>query len=154
MARWSNWSGTVNYDQLEHTYHPETMDELRAAVRDAIQRKWRVRVVGQGHSWSNLVVPSHSRGAQRPSVLKQAKHLLGGTQESGAEPDLRRCSARAGQPHARAGSDRDHRYHSCRAPEARARGRCVRQFRDPFLSWASRQYVVRLQPTADTQSTD
>ena len=63
MARWSNWSGTVNYDQLEHTYHPETMDELRAAVRDAIQRKWRVRVVGQGHSWSNLGVPSHSRGA-------------------------------------------------------------------------------------------
>src|SRR5262245_22535138 len=63
MAEWSNWAETVKYDRLEQKYKPETLEELKACVKDAVRQNWRLRAVGPGHSWSNLGVPSYARGA-------------------------------------------------------------------------------------------
>ena len=63
MAEWKNWAETVEYDDLEKTFHPELIEELKNNVKEAVRQNWRVRAVGSGHSWSNLGVPSHARGA-------------------------------------------------------------------------------------------
>ena len=63
MAEWSNWAETVKYDRLEQKYKPETLEELKACVKEAARQNWRLRAVGPGHSWSNLGVPSYARGA-------------------------------------------------------------------------------------------
>ena len=63
MAEWSNWAETVEYDHLERKYKPETLEELKASVKEAARNNWRLRAVGPGHSWSNLGVPSYARGA-------------------------------------------------------------------------------------------
>ena len=63
MAEWSNWAETVEYEHLERKYKPETLEELKACVKEAVRNNWRLRAVGPGHSWSNLGVPSYARGA-------------------------------------------------------------------------------------------
>src|SRR5215831_16143322 len=63
MAEWKNWAETVNYEHLERTFQPDNLEELKANVKEAVRQNWRLRVVGTGHSWSNLGVPSYARGA-------------------------------------------------------------------------------------------
>jgi FAD/FMN-containing dehydrogenase len=62
MAEWKNWSGTVEHKNLERKYRPENEQEFLASVLDAYTNKWKLRVVGSGHSWSNLGAPAN-RGA-------------------------------------------------------------------------------------------
>jgi len=63
MAEWKNWAETVKYENLERTFHPENLEELKASVKEAVRQNWRLRVVGSGHAWSNLGAPSYARGA-------------------------------------------------------------------------------------------
>ena len=63
MATWNNWAETVTYDDLEEEYEPSTREELIQCIKEAVNKGWKLRSVGQGHAWSNLGVPSRCRGA-------------------------------------------------------------------------------------------
>ena len=63
MADWDNWADTVVYKQLEKEYEPKNRDELARCIKEAVSNGWKLRAVGQGHAWSNLGVPSRTRGA-------------------------------------------------------------------------------------------
>ena len=63
MAEWKNWAETVQYTQLEKKFAPENLEELRACVLEARKNSWKLRVVGDGHSWSNLGLPGEAGGA-------------------------------------------------------------------------------------------
>ncbi len=80
MARWKNWAKTVDYKDLEKVYQPESLPELQANVSEAAGREWKLRVVGSGHAWSNLGVPSRCGGA----VIKTDKlqGILGTTSDT------------------------------------------------------------------------
>jgi L-gulono-1,4-lactone dehydrogenase len=62
MADWNNWAETVVYKQLEREYEPKNKAELSKFVKEAADKGWQLRAVGQGHAWSNLGVPRR-RGA-------------------------------------------------------------------------------------------
>lgn len=51
---WRNWSGRVQCAP-ERIAQPASLDELQAVVRDAAQAGRTVRVVGSGHSFTDLV---------------------------------------------------------------------------------------------------
>ena len=55
---WRNWSDTVRHRNLEALYRPRTLEALKSNVAEAAGRGWKLRVVGAGHSWSNLGLPS------------------------------------------------------------------------------------------------
>lgn len=63
MAKWENWAKTVKHTGLEKVYEPKNLNELKAAVKDAAAKGWKLRAVGSGHAWSNLGVPSRCGGA-------------------------------------------------------------------------------------------
>src|SRR5262245_20935027 len=63
MAEWKNWAETVQYKKLEKKYTPENLEELRDCVLEARKNGWKLRVVGAGHSWSNLGLPGDAGGA-------------------------------------------------------------------------------------------
>lgn len=60
--QWRNWANSVRHENLEAIYRPTTLPELKANVKEASERGWKLRAVGSGHSWSNLGLPP-SRGA-------------------------------------------------------------------------------------------
>lgn len=51
---WRNWSGRVECAP-EHYVEPASLEDIAAAVRDAAQAGRTVRVVGSGHSFTDLV---------------------------------------------------------------------------------------------------
>jgi L-gulonolactone oxidase len=63
MSKWQNWARTVKHTGLEKVYEPKNLAELKAAVKEAADNKWKLRTVGSGHAWSNLGVPSRCGGA-------------------------------------------------------------------------------------------
>ncbi|MGH9319240.1 MAG: FAD-binding protein [Vicinamibacteria bacterium] len=59
MAKgWQNWSNSVRHPDLEALYRPRDLQELKANVKEAAANGWKLRVVGSGHSWSNLGLPA------------------------------------------------------------------------------------------------
>src|SRR3954471_4080961 len=80
MADWHNWAETIKYDNLEKKFTPHSVQNLQESVKEAVQKRWKLRVVGPGHAWSNLGVPSHIRGAiinmtDMPEIFKFVKDL-------------------------------------------------------------------------------
>lgn len=80
MADWNNWANTVNYEQLEKEYEPDSLQELKQAIIEAKNNGWKIRAVGSGHAWSNLGVPRHGgavinmKNLNKPiNINKQAK---------------------------------------------------------------------------------
>lgn len=63
MSKWQNWARTVKHTGLEKVYEPKNLSELKAAVKEAANKGWKLRAVGSGHAWSNLGVPSRCGGA-------------------------------------------------------------------------------------------
>jgi hypothetical protein len=53
-ATWRNWGQTQSATPAE-IFHPESVDDLKAIVKRARNEGKRVRVCGDGHSWSALV---------------------------------------------------------------------------------------------------
>jgi len=48
---WTNWAHSTSCTPTR-SYRPSTVDELQAAVRDAVSRGLRIRAVGEGHTWA------------------------------------------------------------------------------------------------------
>ena len=63
MAKWENWAKTVKHSGLEKVYEPKNLNEVKAAVKEAANKGWKLRAAGSGHAWSNLGVPSRCGGA-------------------------------------------------------------------------------------------
>ena len=53
-ATWSNWGKTQSIKPAE-IFHPRSLDDLKAIVKRARTEGRKVRVCGDGHSWSALV---------------------------------------------------------------------------------------------------
>ena len=50
----SNWSGTITFNP-DAVAAPRTVDELRALVRAAHEKRLQVRPRGTGHSWNDAI---------------------------------------------------------------------------------------------------
>ena len=53
-ATWHNW-GQNQSARPAQIFHPESLGDLRAIVKRALNEGKKVRVCGDGHSWSGLV---------------------------------------------------------------------------------------------------
>jgi hypothetical protein len=53
-ATWTNWGRTQSIKPAE-IFHPQSVDDLKAIVKRARNEGRKVRVCGDGHSWSALV---------------------------------------------------------------------------------------------------
>jgi FAD-linked oxidoreductase len=57
-TKWSNWAGNVEC-VAEHIFYPRTEAEIVEIIQLATKDKKRIRVVGEGHSFSPLIATDH-----------------------------------------------------------------------------------------------
>lgn len=57
-TKWSNWAGNVEC-VAEHIFYPRTEHEIVEIIHLANTEKKRIRVVGEGHSFSGLIATDH-----------------------------------------------------------------------------------------------
>lgn len=57
-TKWSNWAGNVEC-VAEHIFYPRTEAEIVEVIQLATKEKKRIRVVGEGHSFSKLIATDH-----------------------------------------------------------------------------------------------
>lgn len=57
-TKWSNWAGNVEC-VAEHIFYPRTEDEIVEIIQLATKEEKRIRVVGEGHSFSPLIATDH-----------------------------------------------------------------------------------------------
>lgn len=51
---WSNWAGNQKCC-IKKIFYPKTKEELLENIKSAVNNNKKIRVVGSGHSWSNLI---------------------------------------------------------------------------------------------------
>ncbi len=79
--QWENWSDTVRHLDLKAIYHPKTLEELKSNVKEASDNGWKLRVVGAGHSWSNLGLPAIGGAIIQLDQLKAVLSVQGNVVE-------------------------------------------------------------------------
>jgi L-gulonolactone oxidase len=73
----SNWSGNIQFDP-KYRHFPKSVEELQQIVIDAASRGEKVKVVGAGHSWSDIATTKEHLVTLDPLVkeLEKANQLL------------------------------------------------------------------------------
>ena len=49
-----NWAGNVSFTP-DKIFYPKTVDEVQRIIKDAYQKKFKISMIGKGHSWNPLM---------------------------------------------------------------------------------------------------